>query len=419
MKEYIKQVSILYVEDEESIRDGYVRALTRYCKELYVAKDGLEGLELYIKYSPDVVITDINMPRKNGVEMAQEIKSINPEQVIIFTTAHTESQYTIKALNMQADGYLIKPIDKKKLKTKLSIVSKNILLERDNKKTTKILQKILDAQTSLTILTDFKTIEFASKSFYDLFGVQSSEKFHELHYNFLDIFVHHKNYLDASTREEFLEVYNNAQKEDRIVSIPSVIYDVKVFYIEIDKIDELFVLTLTDITEIQFERLDSDYRATHDKLTGAFNRAKFEDTLETKFQNVKRYERDLSIAILDIDFFKKVNDNYGHQVGDDILKQLSKLCLKNIRTTDFFARWGGEEFVLLLEETDLKSAKIVCEKLRVAVENNKSQNLPPITVSIGISQFKKDDTKEEFFKRADKALYEAKENGRNKVVSYG
>ncbi len=416
MKEYIKQVSILYVEDEESIRDGYMRALKRYSKELYVAKDGLEGLELYIKYNPDIVLTDINMPRKNGVEMAQEIKSINPEQTIIFTTAHTESDYTIKALNMQVDGYLIKPVDKKKLKNKLSIVSKNILIERYNKRTNKILQKILDAQTSLTILTDFKIVEFASKSFYNLFGVQSSRDFHKLYNNFLDSVVHHKNYLDANTKEGFLEAYNSAQKEDRIVSIPSAICDVKVFYIEIDKVDELFVLTLTDITEIQFERLDSDYRATHDKLTGVFNRAKFEDKLEAKFQNAKRYKRDLSIAILDIDFFKKVNDEHGHQIGDDILKELSKLCLKNIRTTDFFARWGGEEFVLLLEETDLKSAKIVCEKLRVTIQNNKSQNLPAITVSIGISQFKENDTKEEFFKRADKALYKAKQSGRNKVV---
>ena len=416
MKNYIEQVTILYVEDDESVRLGYARALERYCKELYVGKDGIEGLALYQKHNPDIVVSDINMPQKNGIEMAQEIKSINPEQAIIFTTAHTESEYTIEALDMQVDGYLIKPVDKKKLKTKLSQISKNILIERENIRTTNILQKILDSQTSLTVLTDFKTVEFASKSFYNLFGIHSSEEFHELHHNFLEIFVHHHNYLDAKTKDDFLEIYEYAQKENRIVSIPSAICDVKVFYIEIDEVDELFVLTLTDITEIQFERLDADYRATHDKLTGVFNRAKFEDVLETKYHKVKRYERDLSIAILDIDFFKKVNDDYGHQVGDDILKELSNLCLKNIRTTDFFARWGGEEFVLIMDETNLKSANLVCEKLRVTIQNHKTKDLPPITVSIGISEFKKGDTKESFFKRADDALYEAKHTGRNKVI---
>lgn len=416
MENHIRQTVILYVEDEELVRDGYSRALQRYCKKLYIAKDGTEGIKLYKEHHIDIVISDINMPNKNGLDMAREILTINKNQAIIFTTAHTESEYTIEALDMQVDGYLIKPVDKKKLKAKLSVISKNIIIEKENDRNTKILQKILDNQTSLTILTDFKTVEFASKSFYNLFGISNNEKFHELHPNFLDIFVHHHNYLDAKTKDEFLEIYQHSHKEDRIVSIPSAICDVKVFYIEIDEIDELFVLTLTDITEIQLERLDADYRATHDKLTKLFNRSKFEDVLKEKYQKVKRYKRDLSIAILDIDFFKKVNDDYGHQVGDDILKELADICSKNIRATDFFARWGGEEFVLLMDETDSKSANIVCEKLRLAIKNHKTPNLPQITISIGISEFKKDDTKEEFFKRADNALYEAKENGRDRVI---
>ena len=128
MVNYTKQVTILYVEDEENVRAGYERALNRYCKELYIAKDGVEGLELYKQNSPDIVISDIKMPHKNGIEMARDILSINENQAIIFTTAHTESEYTIEALNLQVDGYLIKPVDKKKLKAKLEHLAKNIIV---------------------------------------------------------------------------------------------------------------------------------------------------------------------------------------------------------------------------------------------------------------------------------------------------
>jgi diguanylate cyclase (GGDEF)-like protein len=416
--DYAKKVTILYVEDEDDIREGYQRALTRYCKHLYLAKDGQEGVEQYKKYSPDIVISDINMPRRNGIEMAKEIIAINPNQRIIFTTAHTEATYTIEALNLQVDGYLIKPVDKKKLKAKLEKVSKEIVLEQENIQNQKILQKILDNQTSITILTDFKTIEFASKSFFNLFGVKNKEEFFLVHSNILDIFVKHDNYIGATTKEEFLQKYELASEESRIISIPSVLGEVKAFYIEIDTIDKLFILTLTDITEIQLERLNATHRATHDNLTGVFNRAKFNEIFHTKYESYKRYERAFSIAILDIDFFKKVNDDYGHQIGDEILKSLAKHTLTQIRSTDFFARWGGEEFVLLMDETSSENAYKVCEKLRVSIETLHHQDLPQITISIGLAQINPSDTKESLFKKADKALYEAKNSGRNRVVTY-
>ena len=97
---YAKDVTILYVEDEDMVRDGYERTLKRIAKEVYIAKDGIEGLKLYKEKLPDIVISDIKMPRKNGIEMARDIKAINPEQIILFTTAHTESNYTLEALDM-------------------------------------------------------------------------------------------------------------------------------------------------------------------------------------------------------------------------------------------------------------------------------------------------------------------------------
>ncbi len=417
MVNYTKQITILYVEDEVTVRDGYKRMLSRYCKNLYIAKDGLEGLELYKKYLPNIVISAIHMPHKNGIEMAKEMLAINENQAILFTTAHTKSEYTLEALNLSVDGYLVKPVDKKKLKIKLDSIAKNIILEKDSIKNQKILQRILDNQSSITLLTNFETIEFASKSFYSLFGIKNKEEFFNLHPFFLGIFVNHKNYINGETQKGFLKKFYDTKQEHRIVSIASVLCSVKTFYIEIDMIDNLYILTLTDITELQKNKLDAEYKATHDKLTASYNRMKFEEFLEIKYQSVLRYKKSLCLAIIDIDFFKKVNDDYGHQAGDEILKKLTKICLSAIRKTDLFARWGGEEFVLLMDETTIKNANFICEKLRAAVENFKHPKLPQITISIGLSEIKIDETKEDFFKRADDALYKAKYTGRNKVIS--
>ncbi len=413
--DYSKQITVLYVEDDKDVRLGYERALKRYVKKLFVAKDGLEGLEVYKLHKPDIIISDINMPNKNGIDMAKEIKEIKKDQAIIFTTAHTESKYTLEALKMQADGYMVKPINKKNLREKVEEIARHITLEKESIKNQKILQKILDNQTSITVLTDFENIEFASKSFFSLFEVENKNEFFQTYPNMLDIFVKHDNYINGSDKYEFLKKYSLAGDENKIVSIAALDGDVKAFFIEIDMVDDLYILTLTDITDIQKEKLRAEHTASYDRLTSVYNRAKFEEIFEIKFHSAKRYKRELSVAILDIDHFKNVNDTYGHLIGDKILKLLATTCLKSIRKTDIFARWGGEEFVLLMDETDLNSAKFVCENLRITIEKMTEKNLPQITVSIGITSINDKDTKSTLFERADKALYFAKQSGRNRV----
>lgn len=416
MSEFAKKISILYVEDEQDVQEGYARTLKRISKELFLASDGNEGIEIYKDKKPDLIITDINMPKKNGIKMAEEIKAIDENQAIIFTTAYTDSKHTLEALNLQVEGYIIKPVDKKKLKIKVEQIAKTIVIERKSSKIQKILQKILDYQSSITILTDFKSIEIASKSFYRLFGIEDKNTFFKIYPNLLDVFVKHDKYLHGDTEEKFLRNYENLTQENRIVSTASMYGDVKAFYIEIDKIDELYILTLTDITKIQEEKLEAQYKATHDKLTELYNKSKFEEYLHIRFKRAIRYKRELSLAIMDIDNFKNINDNYGHLEGDRVLKNIASILLKNVREVDVVARWGGEEFVLLMDETSANKAFVVCEKLRIAIEELKIENLPSITISIGLTSVKNEDNIESFFKRADDALYKAKQSGKNRVI---
>ncbi len=157
-----------------------------------------------------------------------------------------------------------------------------------------------------------------------------------------------------------------------------------------------------------------------DPLTELSNRRSFNTEALRLFQLAIRHQNDLSYAMLDIDFFKKVNDTYGHDFGDKVLIAVAKACEKQIRKTDLLARFGGEEFCFLFPETDLKGASLVAERVRHAIsklEFHSEKNRFSVTVSIGISElFDSSDKMESMVKRGDDALYKAKRNGRNLVV---
>jgi diguanylate cyclase (GGDEF)-like protein len=170
--------------------------------------------------------------------------------------------------------------------------------------------------------------------------------------------------------------------------------------------------------ELELHRL-----ATTDPLTGASNRGHLMERADEEFQRAKRYQTPLSVLMLDIDHFKKVNDVYGHQAGDQALKQIVKIAQASMRQSDLFGRYGGEEFMALLTHTDEPSAMRVAENLcktlaGLAIQNHKG----PIhlTVSIGVSQARPGDLfLDEVIRRADESLYAAKQGGRNRVVLYG
>ena len=168
--------------------------------------------------------------------------------------------------------------------------------------------------------------------------------------------------------------------------------------------------------------------ATLDALTGYNNRHQFEKRLKETTASAKRQNRPLCCIMSDIDFFKKVNDTYGHAVGDCVLKTIAKTIKKELREEDIASRYGGEEFIFLLPHTKLEEAIIVAERLRKKVEKKKinieEYNIKDVkeisvTISIGVSEFNKNDKyPESLYKNADNALYEAKEGGRNRVVVY-
>lgn len=179
--------------------------------------------------------------------------------------------------------------------------------------------------------------------------------------------------------------------------------------------ENLLMFVIYDQTPLLEAQEQILIQATTDQLTGAYNRIKFSEVIKHEISKTKRYRGDLSLIIFDIDHFKKVNDNYGHLAGDYVLKTLSSVVKSLIRTSDFFARWGGEEFILLISETDIDGAYTLAEKIRTSIEEYKFNDINRVTVSLGVSQYSMGDSEDDLIKLADDALYKAKEGGRNRT----
>jgi diguanylate cyclase (GGDEF)-like protein len=157
------------------------------------------------------------------------------------------------------------------------------------------------------------------------------------------------------------------------------------------------------------------FQATTDPLTGLNNRLKFDQALASEILRSQRYKTPLSLVLFDVDHFKEVNDTYGHQIGDKVLIQLSRFMPGHIRNTDLVARWGGEEFVILVPGSDGQTAYQFADKLRDAIGQVQLEEVGTVTCSFGVAQYADGDTAETFISRADAALYRAKINGRNRV----
>ena len=174
------------------------------------------------------------------------------------------------------------------------------------------------------------------------------------------------------------------------------------------------------INKINFMYTQTKQLSVTDPLTRLFNRRHFESEFEREYKRTKRYKDDLSLAIIDIDFFKKINDTYGHSCGDYVLKEVAYVMNQNFRQTDEIFRYGGEEFVVLLTETPAQTACVPLERLRKKIENYifrfDNQDIK-VTISIGVSSNTDFEKAWEMFDDADRALYEAKNSGRNKTKS--
>lgn len=161
-----------------------------------------------------------------------------------------------------------------------------------------------------------------------------------------------------------------------------------------------------------------EQQALHDKLTGVFNRQSLDSTLKAEMDRQDRYRNALSLIMLDVDFFKRINDTFGYDAGDRVLVEIANRVYSSIRESDLLFRWGGEEFLILAPNTDKSGAATIAEKLRAEISGRKIGEAGAVTASFGVAERTVGESRDDWFSHVDKSLYAAKQNGRNRVETW-
>ncbi len=436
-KELLKSISLLYVEDEDDIREFTAKTLKSLVKNIVLAVDGEDGLKK-MKENPciNIILTDINMPKMNGLEMCEEIRKYNKDIPIVITSAHRDSAFFKQAIEVGVTAYALKPIDLYQLINSLvkaiepiflrqKLEKVNGVLEHRIEEAVKEIKSILDAQDNIVFVATADRIMDVNKKFLHFFNVETLEDFINKNKNIYDYFKNEIGFFNidlVKNNSTWIKYLANIAEVDRIVKMTNEDGINRIFTINIDEYNhksEHYVISLTDITEIKEKSNLLEYQANHDSLTGLHNRKKFYEIFGKEVRRDARYNNYLSLLMFDIDNFKSFNDDFGHNIGDEVLRIISKIILESIREHDIAVRWGGEEFIILTPETNIKGAKIVAEKIRSTIESFKNDKIKrQITVSCGITGFSNSDSQEDIIERADIALYKAKKLGKNNIVLF-
>ncbi len=285
------------------------------------------------------------------------------------------------------------------------------------------LQTIIDAQSNMIMTRSHDELLKVNKAFLEFFNVDSLDAFKAEHSCISEFFEidEQEDYLQPMVEQMSWVTYvqRNPLKTHKVKITKN---DVDYIFMVDAKLTTLHgiyrvVITFSDVSDMEFERRTLVTEATTDPLTQVANRLKFETILEKQIELANRYKNSFCLIMFDVDNFKKVNDVYGHIVGDLVLKELAKCVKNNIRKSDTIARWGGEEFVVILPHTKLVTGVKIAQKLRSQIEALEVVDAPKFTCSFGISEYKKHQSIETFMHSVDTKLYEAKRSGKNCVVS--
>ena len=282
------------------------------------------------------------------------------------------------------------------------------------------MKNLLDLHHEMLIVTDGKELKNANKRFLDFFGYKKLKAFKREHICICDFFIKEEGYLkkekDGSSWIEY--VLKHPEKEMRVKMLNARTKEVRSFGIHFEVFNNTHnvFLSFRDITEELSQNEQLEKRAFYDTLTQIYNRTSFNEYLNKEIEKAERYATRFSLLMFDIDYFKNINDTYGHDVGDDVLKKLAQLVKRHIRDADIFARWGGEEF-MIISHSELVEAQQMAEKLRHIIETSSFGSFD-VTCSFGVTQYRDGEASHELLKRCDVLLYTAKESGRNCVVAF-
>ena len=362
-----------------------------------------EGVEKYLGTKPEINEDIIEyLPELVGYEERVENVFCNKEFHYILETIHKNNYY----INLHLEHYDTHTALILLHNTTEITLSKLKLLQysNDNALLYSTIQKILDSQNNLLFVAHDNTIEYANKRFLEYFSVKNINDIRERKvYDFA---------LASLSVNNFEELYEYAKDKEQTVTIGNDTFLIKATLLE--KTYKLF--TLSNITDIKNANESLKKKINLDPLTGIYRKQFF----DTKLKEELKENNDFTLVIVDIDNFKKVNDTFGHLVGDKVLKEFTSLIQDNLRQGDIFSRWGGEEFLILIKCYTKDTIIKKIEHIRKLIEEHQFDSIGHLTCSFGLAiSHNSADTLDTLFIRADKALYKAKKLGKNKVVADG
>lgn len=419
--EVISGIKIFYVEDEPAIREGFVRFLRRRTDNIHVFENGRQAVDSFDELEPDLVITDIRMPVMDGLEMAAIIKQKKPSTPVIVTTGHNDEDLFLKSIDIGIDKYIKKPVDFSELMNTIKKISSGIMHEKQLEQQRTFLKEVMDLNPNFVMTINVNKCTYLNESFKNYLGVSSLEEYISRYENINNVLVHKEGLFYSGKAPE---VWINDVLSEKLVNQMVVMkpygskeQDESTCLLNIKPVPgkNEWLLSFTDVTSLEKEKQIYRMLSQQDPLTKIYNRKKFFEEVDRELERVSRYGQELSILMFDVDFFKSVNDKYGHMVGDKVLIQLTEIVRRNIRKTDVFARYGGEEFALLMPGTDIDGAQEKAENIRKAISSFSFEKCGQVTCSFGVAVCGEADTVDSFVQKADIALYNAKKAGRNNV----
>lgn len=467
---------ILLIDDSKTQLYSLKLILSKAGFEVITADNAIGGIEMAYQNMPDLVISDIVMPNINGYQLCRLLKNdANTKHIPIVLLTILEGKIDkFWGLKAGADKFLSKESEPDVLINEINEILKNTpanSIKRETKNITfseneyhvKINQILDQSLIESTIMNDFRNLSeyivdeeklideifkildsiLDFDSFAIFFNSANSKKKKDL------TFISNKSNLKGTALEFFKTVFGEIDSDDiQFKIIKNVSNELEepehktylVLPIKIGnellggiglyshkktdyKNQKTFNIILNEFKFLmQMKHLHSKTKLLTiiDPLTNLYNRRHCQEVMDREFSRAKRYGSDLSVAMFDIDNFKKINDTYGHQFGDEVLKQVSQIILSSLRNTDFAFRYGGEEILAVLTNSSADKALIPIERIRIKVENYPFEfegEGVKVTISSGICSTQEElSSAENLVKAADEALYEAKHSGKNKVI---
>lgn len=447
---------ILVVDDVPANVKLLEAKLTNEYYDVITAKDGYEAIKQAKAHKPDLVLLDVMMPGMDGFETCRRLKQ-DPDIShipVVMVTALSEPSDRVQGLEVGADDFITKPINDTALFARVkSLIRIKVLIDE--------LRLRDQSGAQFGVMNEMVAINFdASGSkiwLIDDDAVQCRRMKEKLEENYtVTMFDNHVQAMERARQEDVdvivistmlteidgLRLATQLKAIERMRHVPIVML--------VDEHDQNLMLKALELGVNDYLIVPVDYNEMMARVKTQIRRKKYQDALKSNYQEsvsmaitdglTSLYNRHyldthlrnlthaslektkhMSLLIMDMDHFKSVNDTYGHDVGDEVLRQLAQVIIETTRSSDLAARYGGEEFVILMPETPFSSAYDVAERIRRTVETTPFKISHAVgeiskTVSIGLSSLiPKNDTPEQLLKRADNALYEAKHSGRNKV----